>query len=740
MKETSYDPQFSRRKFINSLGCLTIGFSLTGSVWAEAGNSLLAEDTLPGSLRRQPRLDAWLEVLADGRVRVLTGKMELGQGIRTAIAQVAAEELDLALDQVEVHLAETDRTPNEGYTAGSGSMENSAMSVRYAAAYARQKLLDRAAQRWKTAPEQLTMANGSISWKGKKQTLTFAQLLNGARLEGEVTLPVKLKSPDTYRYVGKAIHRKDIEQMARAEAMYVQDIRLPGMVHARVVRPPTYRSQLLSFDEKGFAAQAPGSSKPVINGSFLAVVATDEYQAIQAGDLAQRFTRWSDSPAELSPGEDLEAHIRKLPVRSQKVKAQGTMDGMDQTDGRTLKASYFKPYQMHGSIGPSCGVALYQEGTLHVWSHSQGVYPFRDALAKMLGLAPEKVHVTGVPGSGCYGHNGADDAATDAALVAMAMPGTPVRLQWMREDEHAWEPYGSAMCMDVEARLDDAGKISHWRYAVWSDSHSSRPGGNPGNLLASWYLPKPFVQPAMGYFGGGFRNSEPYYDIPNQRIDAHAFEGPLRVSSLRSLGAYANIFAVETFMDELAEKAQQDPIDFRLAHSTDDRAIAVMQKLQEMIKAEKTGSDEGIGVAFARYKNVASYCAVAARVIVDKNSGAVKVMKMWAVLDAGEVINLDGIINQTEGCLIQAASWTLKEEVQFDEKHVSTRDWISYPILRFGEVPAVQVAVISHPELYPLGAGEAAQVPTAAAIVNAIYRASGKRIRRLPVRSVEVEG
>jgi nicotinate dehydrogenase subunit B len=739
MKETTYNPQFSRRKFISSLGCLTIGFSLSRPAWAEVGSALL-EDNLPGSLRREPRLDAWLEVLGDGRLRVLTGKMELGQGIRTAIAQVAAEELDLDIKQVEVHLVETGRTPNEGYTAGSGSMENSAMSVRYAAAYARHKLLELAAQRWKTTPEQLTMANGKIRQKGKKQTLTFAQLLDGTQLKDEVKLPVKLKSPATYRYVGKPIPRTDIEQMVRAEALYVQDLRMPGMVHARVVRPPAYGARLESFDEKGFSEKMPGLLKTVINGSFLAVVAADEYPAIQARQAALQFARWSDNPVALPGEKDLETHIKKLPARSQKVKEQGTMDGWDQADGGTLKASYFKPYQMHASIGPSCGVALYKEGTLHVWSHSQGIYPFRDALAKMLGLEADKVHITGVPGSGCYGHNGADDAATDAALVAMTMPGTPVRLQWMREDEHAWEPYGSAMCMDVEARLDEAGKISHWRYAVWSDSHSSRPGGNPGNLLASWYLPKPFVQPAMGYFGGGFRNSEPYYTIPNQRIDAHAFVGPLRVSSLRSLGAYANIFAVETFMDELAEKAQKDAIDFRLAHSTDDRAIAVMQRLQEMIKDEKTGNSEGIGIAFARYKNVASYCAVAAQVTVDKNSGDVKVKKMWAVLDAGEVINLDGIINQTEGCLIQAASWTLREEVQFDKQQVTNRDWVSYPILRYSEVPTVQVVVINHPELGPLGAGEAGMVPTAAAIVNAIYRASGKRIRRLPVNTKELAG
>ncbi|GHB73618.1 xanthine dehydrogenase family protein molybdopterin-binding subunit [Persicitalea jodogahamensis] len=738
MKETSYNPQLSRRKFISNLGCLTISFSLIGTDWAEAKPKIV-EENLPGALRRQPRLDAWLEVLGDGRVRVLIGKMELGQGVRTAIAQVAAEELDLALNQIEVHLAETERTPNEGYTAGSGSMENTAMSVRYAAAFARQKLLEMAARRWQTESDQLTMANGVVSRKGKKQTLRFAQLLNGAQLEGEVKLPVKLKSPETYRYVGKAIPRTDIEQMVRAQALYVQDLRMPGMVHARVVRPPVYGSKLLSFDEQAFASKAPDLLKTVIDGTFLAVVAADEYQAVLARQSALEHARWS-SATPLPEGQDLAQYIRGFPAKSQKVKEQGTTEALDQKDGKTVKASYFKPYQMHGSIGPSCGVALYKEGTLHVWSHSQGIYPFRDALAKMLGLEAEKVHVIGVPGSGCYGHNGADDAATDAALVAMAMPGTPIRLQWMREDEHAWEPYGSAMGMEAEARLDDTGKISHWRYSVWSDGHSNRPGGNPGNLLAAWHLDKPFPQPSMGYFGGGYRNSEPYYDIPNLKIDAHAFEGPLRVSSLRSLGAYANIFAIESLMDELAEKARQDPLDFRLAHSTDERAIAVMKKLGKMIENEKNGPNEGIGLAFSRYKNVASYCAVAAKVAVDKNSGEVKVLGLWAALDAGQVINLDGVINQTEGCLIQATSWTLKEEVGFGQQQISTRDWTSYPIMRYTEVPKVQVVVIDHPELEPLGAGEAAQAPTAAALVNAIYRASGKRIRNLPVKSVDEVG
>ncbi|WP_247233466.1 molybdopterin cofactor-binding domain-containing protein [Telluribacter sp. SYSU D00476] len=734
MKESAYNPQQSRRKFINSLGCLTIGFSLTGTRWAEATPSTPA---LPGSLALEDRINAWLEVLADGRVRVLTGKMELGQGIRTAIAQVAAEELDLDLGQVEVHLAETGRTPNEGYTAGSGSIEHSAMAVRHAAAAARQRLLELADRHWSTQPEQLQITQGKISRRGTGQVLTFAELLNGKQLEEEVKPSVKLKPKNEYRYVGKPIHRTDIEQMVRGESVYVHDLRLPGMVHARVVRPPAYRARLESFDQSTF--KVPGLLKTVVNGSFVAVVTEQEYQAVQAQQQAREHARWSRTEP-LPTGQDLEAYIKTLPTRSQNVKSQGTVSPLDQPDGRTLRASYFKPYQMHGSIGPSCAVALYEGDTLHVWTHTQGVYPLRDAIAKMLNMDPDKVHLKGVPGSGCYGHNGADDVAADAALVAVAYPGKPVRMQWMREDEHAWEPYGSAMRLEAEARLDDAGRITHWRYALWSDSHSSRPGGNPGNLLAARYLAKPFNPPGSGYAGGAFRNSEPYYAIPNYKIDVHTFEGPLRVSALRSLGAYGNVFAIESFMDELSVKAKKDPLDFRIMHSTDERAVAVMQKLKEIVRSVKTGPNEGIGVAFSRYKNTATYCAVAAQVAVDKASGQVQVERMWAVIDAGEVINPDGIINQTEGGMVQAASWTLKEEVLFNQQHVSSRDWTSYPIFRYSDVPTVEITLIPRPHDEPLGAGEAAQGPTAAALVNAIYRASGKRIRHLPVRPEEVAG
>jgi CO/xanthine dehydrogenase Mo-binding subunit len=633
------------------------------------------------------------------------------------------------IDRVEVHLAETGRTPHEGYTAGSGSIENSAMSVRYAAAAARQKLLELAAPKLHVKVDQLDTANGVVWVNGQKNKLTFAQILNGAQIEGEVKLPVKLKDKSQYKLVGKAIPRKDIEGMVKGEAVYVQDLRFAGMVHGSVVRPKAYLSHLLSFDEAGLRKNFTDLLKIVRNGDFLGVIASDEYEVIQAQSFLKQHSKWSQAK-DLPPDEDLQEYIKKLPASSERVKQKGDIT-LSPTPA--LKASYFKPYIMHASIGPSCAVALYEKELLHIWSHSQGIYPLREALTNMLSMDKEKIHIVGVPGSGCYGHNGADDAAADAALLAMAYPGKHVRVQWTRADEHGWEPFGSAIAIDLEASLDSSGKINSWHSQVWTDSHSTRPGGDPATLLSARHIREHFTMKSAGYTGGGHRNAEPYYAIANLKIDAHFFEGPLRVSSLRGLGAYANIFALESFMDELAQKAGKDPLAFRLAHLEDERAIEVVKKIQELTKAEKPEKNQGMGFAFSRYKNTAAYCAVAARVWVSAQSGETKVEKLWACIDAGEVINLDGLINQTEGGLIQSASWTLKEQVGFDSTHVNSLDWGTYPIFRFSDIPEVEVAVINRPKEKALGAGEAAQGPTSAAIANAVYQACGKRIRHLPI-------
>lgn len=728
----------SRRDFIKTTGSLTIGFCLTGFVSKTATTAPTTETAanagpgdLPGDLNDYPRIDSWLQVLDNGHIRILTGKLELGQGIRTAVAQVAAEELDLDMSQVEVQLADTDKTPDEGYTSGSNSIEASATAIRYAAAAARQRLLEEAAKKLNAPISELTLKQGIIRSRTNR-SISIAALLDGRQLTGEVHMPIKLKPKDQHHLIGKPIPRADNEAIVYGHPYYIQDHQPGSLLHGAAVRPPGYGAKLKSFDEETVKKAIPGLIKIVANGSFLGVLTTTQYDAFKAQKLLKENAHWEDGPAlpKLEPGQ-LPAYLRTLPVKSETVKAKGSL----QPTTRPIKASYSKPYIMHGALGPSCAIALYDDtkNQLHVHTHSQGVYPLRQTLAAMLKLRVENIHVSGVPGSGCYGHNGADDVAADAALLAMASPGKPIQVQWTRDDEHAWEPYGSAMLMDLEAALDETGKITQWKYDLYSDTHGARPSGHPENLLAARYLEKPFSARPSGFSGGANRNSEPYYDIPNQLIQANFFQGPLRTSSLRSLGAFANIFAIESFMDELAVAAGKDPFEFRLQHLTDDRARQTLQKLQEIIKAQTPEKNAGqaIGISFSRYKNNGTYCAVAARIAT--TSHLPKVEKLWAVVDAGEVINLDGLKNQIEGGMIQATSWTLLEQVTFDEKHITSRQWATYPVLHIDQAPHVEVVVIDRPEEPPMGAGEAAQGPTAAAITNAVFHATGQRIRNLPI-------
>ena len=717
----------SRRHFIKTTGSLTIGFCLTGFATAKMRAS--SEDHLPGDLADNPHINAWLQVLEDNRIRVLTGKLELGQGIRTAVAQVAAEELNMDMNQVEVLVAETDETPDEGYTAGSNSIEASAIAIRYAAAAAHKILLDEAGKKLAIPATRLTLEKGIITGP-QNQTITIAALLAGRQLTGEVHMPIELKPNNQHRLIGKPIPRPDNELICYGHPYHLQDLHFPGMVYGAVIRPPSYGAKLTAIDEDAVKAANKDIQTIIRNGSFLAVITTNQYQAFKAQKLLRDHTRWEDAKPlpNIKPSE-LPAYLRTLLTRTENVAQKGSPTG-PQATSKTIKASYFKPYIMHGAIGPSCAIAKYENGKLDVWSHSQGVYPLRESLAAMLGIPAAGIHVKGVAGSGCYGHNGADDVAADAALMAVACPGKHIYVQWSRDDEHAWEPYGSAMLMDLEAILDAKGKIDSWKYALYSDTHGARPSGHAENLLPARYLEKPFTAKPSGFSGGAYRNAQPYYNIPNQNIQANFFDGPLRTSSLRSLGAFANIFAIESFMEELAAKAGKDPFEFRLQHLPDDRARDVLNKLKEVTKNEK------VGIAFSRYKNGGTYCAVAAK--IKANPDQIVVTHLWAVVDAGEVINLDGIKNQIEGGMIQATSWTLLEQVRFDEHHITSRDWATYPILHMNQAPHVEVLIIDRPDQPSLGTGEASQGPTAAAITNAIYHATGKRIRHLPVTAASL--
>jgi CO/xanthine dehydrogenase Mo-binding subunit len=721
----------TRREFLAASGALIVGFSLASSLLH--AQQAAAGPKLPGSLDSNPMLDSWIRIDADGSITLFTGKAELGQGVKTALIQIAAEQLYVPPQRIRLITADTRQTPDEGYTAGSNSMKDSGTAIMNAAAQVREILIARASARLGVTADRLKAQEGAVLADDGRR-LGFGELvtddLTRARADGQS----KLKDPATYTVVGKSMPRVDIPAKVSGGAAYVQDLRLPGMVHARVVRPPSYGARLRALDT-AVVEKMPGVLKVVRDGSFVAVVAAHEFEAVQAMRALGASIRWDERPT-LPDQADLYAYLQRLPA-DVTVALDRQADGTPSTRG--IEASYRRPYQMHGAIGPSCAVGQFKDGALTVWTHSQGVYPLRKSIAEMLRLPEDRVQCIHVEGSGCYGHNAADDAAADAALIARAFPDRPVRVQWMREQEHQWEPYGPAMVTAVKAALDGAGNIVSWNYEVTSNTHSMRPGG-AGNLLPAWHLQTPFAPAAPKPIplpeGGGDRNAIPLYRLPSARV-VHRFVPamPVRVSALRALGAYMNIFSIESFIDELAQAAGADPVDFRLRQLDDPRARDVISLAASRFgwASYARAPGRGRGFAFARYKNLGAYVALALEVDLNRETGSVRVVRAVAAVDSGQAVNPDGIRNQIEGGIIQSSSWTLHEAVEFDTTAIKSSDWSRYPILRFPDIPdSVDVHVIDRPVLPFLGTGDAAQGPTAGAIGNAIAYATGARIRELP--------
>ena len=720
----------TRREFTAGIGAIVVAFSIDPKL------ALTQQAApLPGSLAQNRMLDAWIRINTDGTATIFPGKVELGQGITTALTQIAAEELDLSLGRVRVLTTDTSYSPNEGVTSGSQSIEYGGTALRLASAEVRGILLDLAAKRFGVSADTLTVADGTIGSRDRRK-VGYGELAADLDLHREATAKIAPKLPAAHKIVGKSIQRFDIPKKVTGGIAYVQDIRLPGMVHGRIVRPPRPGSKLDSVDIAAVQAM-PGVVAVVRDGSFLGVVAEREEQTIKARQALIESARWTLGPELPDPAKIYDV-LLALPAEDTVIsnKQAAVPEG-----ATVIEATYRKPYMAHASIGPSCAVAEFKNSEMTVWTHSQGVFPLRNHLSLGLRLPIADIRCIHAEGSGCYGQNGADDVGLDAALLARAVAPRPVRLQWMRDDEFAWEPYGPAMIMRVKAALAD-GKIAEWNYDLWSNTHSTRPteiGGN--NLLASWYLanaqnqapPRTIPQPA----GGGDRNAIPLYDFPRQRVVHHFIkEMPLRVSALRTLGAYSNVFAIESFLDELARAAKADPIAFRLAHLKDSRARAVIESVARNANwkdGEAGDGRRGRGIGFAKYKNLSVFVAVIAEVEVDAASGVIKVPRAFAVADAGQIVNPDGLTNQIQGGIIQSTSWTLHEQVRFNRDGITSRDWQGYPILTMQEVPHVAVELIDRPSEKSLGAGEGAQGPAVAAIVNAFANATGKRIRELPL-------
>ncbi len=693
---------------------------------------------LPASLAANPVLASWIDFSADGVVTISTGKVEYGQGVWTALTQIAAEELDVDLARVRVAPVSTGTSPDEGVTSGSRSIEESGSALRQACAQARSVLIAAAAAQLGVPASAMCVRDGQMMNDGHGTGLTYWSLATPGLLGQPAGPPIPVKAPGQWSVAGGSAPRLDFPDKVTGRPRFVHDIVMPGMMFGRVVRPPAAAAELIGLGDAG----PPDGAVIVRDGSFLGVAAPTDRAAVRSARLLARAARWRASES-LPDENNLREFLLSAPAETVTLGTQRD-EGAAAAAARTLTAEFTRPFLAHASMAPSCAVARWDGDHVSVWSHSQGIFALRGAIAAGLGMDPAQVTVHHAEGAGAYGHNGADDVALDAVLLARAVPGRPVRVLWSREDEMGWAPAGPAMLARLSAGLDAQGRIVTWRQDVWSNGFIGRPGsGGAPRLLALAHLAggQPVAPaldgPATGAMGST-RNAVPGYDIPDKTVVRHRLlVMPIRTSSLRSLGAFLNVFAIESFMDELAAAAGSDPVAFRLAHLADPRARRVIEEVAAFAGWGSRPRRDGVGygLGYARYKGTAGYCAAVAEVAADTG---VRVRKLWLAVDVGRVINPDGVINQVEGGAVQSTSWAVRERVRFDRARITSVNWDTYPILRFSEVPDVAVRVVAAPDERESGAGELAQGPVAGAIGNAVTDAVGVRVRDLPLTREQV--
>jgi nicotinate dehydrogenase subunit B len=746
-------PHPSRRRFLQSSAALTgaallVSFSfadsaLAGIKSAQPHSGAGAANGLSEPKSLDPKaLDAYLAVHADGSVTVYTGKVDLGTGNMTALAQIVAEEMELPVERIEMVQGDTTLTVDQGITYGSLSIQVAGVTLRQAGATAREALKALAAKEFGVPPADIVIENGSAALAADNtKTLTYAALLHGKTLELALDARVAVKNFKHYTVVGKSVQRDDIPGKVTGEFTYMQDMRVPGMLHARVIRPAALGAKLQSVDAKSIAAIK--DVEIVRKGNFLAVVAKTEWAAIKAARMLK--VSWSDW-AELPAQSEIYAALRTLKVadRVTMVNSGNVDDAMANNAKtlKTLKSNYTWPAQTHGSIGPSCSIADFKDGKLTLWSATQAPHLTRDQVAAMLTLSTADVRLIYVEGAGCYGRNGHEDATADAALISVTL-GKPIRVQWMRHDEHGWDPKGPPVINDLAGAIDGNGKIVAWRHENW-EPHRIKPSADVP-LLANELVNSSNMIDEPSNPGSVEKNTPPPYKVPNmQAIVNKTATTFFRPAWLRGPGRMQNTFANESFIDEMAVLAGTDPVEMRMQHLDDERGRAVLKAATEKAGwqpqvpfSKKTGSGDiatGRGVAYVRYDGDRTYVAAVADVEVNRKTGVVRVTKFTVAHDCGLIINPDGVINQIEGQIVQTVSRALHEEVTFTRSAITSLDWASYPILRFPEVPKIDVVLIDHPDKIAWGAGEPACAVVPSAIAGAIFDAVGVRLRSVPFK------
>lgn len=722
----------SRRDMLKGGGALIVSFSLAGRV-----DTALAQGAAAGKPLALTEVDSFLAIDAKGLCTVYSGKVDLGTGTDTALRQMVAEELDIPLGRIELVTGDTMLTPDQGNTWGSLTIQLGGMQLRNAAATARQALVAEAAKRLDVKAEDLRIANGVVSGGGKR--VSYAELIGGKafQLKLDHAKPATPKDPKRHTIVGKSVRRVDIPLKARGWFTFMQDVRVPGMVHGRVVHPPAVGAKLQSVDESSIKDVA-GVIQVVREGDFLGVVASSEWGAIKAARTLK--AAWSKSET-LPDQSKLWEHVRSTKVLTSDITSStGNVGAAFGTLGaKTMSATYDFAIHLHGSIGPSCAIAEFKDGKLTSWSASQATHNLRKQLAAMFGMDVAYVRCLYVEGAGCYGRNGHEDAAADAALLARAV-GRPVRVQWSRADEHGWEPKGPPTLIDMRAAMDEAGNVTAW------DSEFFIPQQTPGGFHVPLVAATLAGMPAANHVAPGniFQNSAIGYRIPNVRTVCRRLETtPFRPSWIRTPGRMQNTYANECFMDELAAAAKVDPVEFRKRYldPNDKRGLEVVDRLVALSKWEKRPSPQqnvsgdivkGRGMTYVKYELVRTYVGAVAEVEVDRSTGEIKVTKFYVTHDCGQIVNPDGLKNQIEGNVIQTVSRTLIEELKFDRSHVTSLDWESYPILTFPQVPEIVMDLIDRPNERPWGAGEPAAAVVPSAISNAVFDATGVRLRSVP--------
>ncbi len=711
----------SRRDFLKGSGALFIAIPLSSAAFAQTAAGAKTVDAA--------QVDAYLALHADGTATIYSGKVDLGTGLRAAFPQIAAEELGLPINRIHLIEGDTALTPDQGPTSGSNGIPKGGMQLRQAAATARQALIRMGAEKLGKPAAELDAIDGEIRPKAGGAGVSFASLIGEKGFELKLDGKAPVRDPKTFKYVGKHVPRPDVPAKVMGRHAFMHDLDVPGMVHGRVVRPAKINASLVSVDESSIAG-IPGAQVVRIK-NFLGVVAPDEWDAIRAARLLK--ATWSGGGLPVNH-EGLAEHVRKGSKVSgtEMLDEKGDFTATFASGAKKFSAEFYWPVQSHASLGPSCAIADVKNGEATIWCSSQGTHRYRKHFADMLAIPSSKTRVYYVDGAGCYGMNGHEDAAADAAFLSQAI-GKPVRVQWTREDEHGLDPKGPAQVITQDAALSDDGKILAWRTQMWCPKPTANLPTIP--LLAPVEAgAKQTPGIATGSLSSG---GKPPYDVPNLQVQVHWLEEtPLRASHLRAPGKIGNCLAVETFMDELALAAGRDPIDFRLAYMSDPRGRESIERVAKLFnwdtRVAPRRDGKGRGIGYTQYKGDETYVAIAMEVEVDAGSGRIKVTRVAATHDCGQIISPDGVRSQVEGCILQTIGRTLFEEVKFDTNHVTSRDWASYPILTFPDVPEMKIELIDRPDQPPRGAGEAATAPVAAALANAVFDATGIRLRRVP--------